>query len=468
MANSGGVYAPSANSSQLAAQASLSAASGAGFASSVPATATHSASGRPNNCVVPTFVSTFSSPIPSLAQSALPSTLNAAFPSRTIGPESFASLPVLHQPFVVGPGFSPVPAKLVSQIVAGKFVELHELLPSNIVSSEPEPQLLFDGRLVLTSPLKKPKRRIDDIATWLEAFSIFCLILVSHFPHPWKDLLQYQLLILQTYRQFSGRVWLSYDRTFRENAAATNLTDWSQLNSTLFSFHSAGWFALSTRDLSDGPTEPHGAASSQIICKSWNQGHCVAPSASCRFAHKCASCHGPPKSSSLPKKNKPSAAQHPSVAGPFSAPPFPNLHVSSFGVIPKRGQPGKWCLIVDLSSPGGASVNDGIDLDEFTLHYIKLDQVIRVVSKLGVGALMAKFDVEAAYRNMPVHQSHRVLLGMKWRDQFYVDLVLPFGLCSAPFIFNSIADMVEWILVNSYKIPHLLHYLDDFITAGHC
>ena len=79
---------------------------------------------------------------------------------------------------------------------------------------------------------------------------------------------------------------------------------------------------------------------------------------------------------------------------------------------------------------------------------------------------MAKFDVEAAYRNVPVHRSHCVLLGMKWRDQFYVDLVLPFGLRSAPFIFNSIADMVEWILVNSYQIPHLLHYLDDFITAG--
>ena len=45
-------------------------------------------------------------------------------------------------------------------------------------------------------------------------------------------------------------------------------------------------------------------------------------------------------------------------------------------------------------------------------------------------------------------------------------MVLPFGLRSAPFIFNSIADMVEWILVNSYQIPNLLHYLDDFITAG--
>ena len=82
------------------------------------------------------------------------------------------------------------------------------------------------------------------------------------------------------------------------------------------------------------------------------------------------------------KKNKPSATQHASVidaylanevslgrvAGPFNSPPFPNLQLSSFGVIPKKGQPGKWRLIVDLSSPWGASVNDGISADEFTLH----------------------------------------------------------------------------------------------------
>ena len=54
--------------------------------------------------------------------------------------------PVLHQPFMVCPGFSPIPAKLVSQIVPGKFVELNELLSSNIALNEPEPQLLFDGR----------------------------------------------------------------------------------------------------------------------------------------------------------------------------------------------------------------------------------------------------------------------------------------------------------------------------------
>ena len=79
------------------------------------------------------------------------------------------------------------------------------------MQTEPEPQLLFNGRLVLTSAPKKPKRRIEDISTWLEAFSSYCLVLVSYFPNRWKDLLQYQLLILCTYRQFAGRVWWSHD-----------------------------------------------------------------------------------------------------------------------------------------------------------------------------------------------------------------------------------------------------------------
>ena len=79
---------------------------------------------------------------------------------------------------------------------------------------------------------------------------------------------------------------------------------------------------------------------------------------------------------------------------------------------------------------------------------------------------MAKFDLEAAYRNVPVHPSDRYLLGMKWCNLYYVDLTLLVGLRSAPFIFNAIADMVEWVLVHPHQISALPHYLDDFITAG--
>ena len=67
---------------------------------------------------------------------------------------------------------------------------------------------------------------------------------------------------------------------------------------------------------------------------------------------------------------------------------------------------------MDLSSPGGWSVNDGIDPDEFALHY-DVDQIISMVSKYGQGALLAKFDVEAAYRNIAVHPGDQNLLGLK-------------------------------------------------------
>ena len=110
----------------------------------------------------------------------------------------------------------------------------------------------------------------------------------------------------------------------------------------------------------------------------------------------------------------------------------------------------------------------GISADEFTLNYVTVDQIIRSVSRLGSEALMAKFDVESAYHNVPVHPSYRYLLGMKWYNLYYVDLALPFGLRSAPFIFNVIADLVEWILVHSYQIPDLPHYLDDIVGSFVC
>ena len=56
----------------------------------------------------------------------------------------------------------------------------------------------------------------------------------------WQDLAQYKLLILSTYQQFSSGVWLAYDQAFRRHAAATNLSDWFQINVQLFNFHASG------------------------------------------------------------------------------------------------------------------------------------------------------------------------------------------------------------------------------------
>jgi hypothetical protein len=100
------------------------------------------------------------------------------------------------------------------------------------------------------------------------------------------------------------------------------------------------------------------------------------------------------------------------------------------------------------------------------MRHISVNDAIRSFVDIGPGALMAKFDVQAAYRNIPINVSDRHLLGMYWRDSFYVDLVLPFGLRSAPFIFDSVASAVHLILSHNYHVHPLFHYLDDFLTLG--
>ena len=152
------------------------------------------------------------------------------------------------------------------------------------------------------------------------------------------------------------------------------------------------------------------------------------------------------------------------VMGPFSREAFPGVQVSPFGVIPKS-EPGKWRLIIDLSAPKGSSVNDGIDPALCSLAYLSVDLVMRRVRVAGQGALLAKFDLKSAYRNVPVHPNDRWLLGMLWDDQLFVDSVLPFGLRSAPKIFTAVASMLAYV-IRKRDVCWLDHYLDDFVLVG--
>ena len=58
---------------------------------------------------------------------------------------------------------------------------------------------------------------------------------------------------------------------------------------------------------------------------------------------------------------------------------------------------------MDLSFPHGKSVNDGIDADMASLSYIKVEEVATRAAQMGWGSLLAKFDIEEAYRIVPVH-----------------------------------------------------------------
>lgn len=175
------------------------------------------------------------------------------------------------------------------------------------------------------------------------------------------------------------------------------------------------------------------------------------------------------------KRNIPSAYEHPEVVDKYlenesklgrvldfgeAHPPHP-LHVSRCGVIPKKSQPGKWQLIVDMSFPEGASVNDGISPSYCSLRYPSIIMGIQQILAAVRGAQLSKLDIKDDYRIVPVHQDYWPLLGMHWKNRYFVNTRLPFGLRSAPKLFTALADAAQW-LIQSRSVDCCLHYLDDY------
>jgi len=141
----------------------------------------------------------------------------------------------------------------------------------------------------------------------------------------------------------------------------------------------------------------------------------------------------------------------------------PDVLINRFGIIPKKHQQDTWRLITDLSHPSGSSVNDAIPSNLRSLNFLIIDDVILNILQYGRNTMLAKMDVQSAFRLLPVHPADRHLLGIKWRDQTYIDHCIPFGLHLAPKLFSILADLLAWITQNA-GVSYLIHYLDNYST----
>ena len=56
-------------------------------------------------------------------------------------------------------------------------------------------------------------------------------------------------------------------------------------------------------------------------------------------------------------------------------------------------------------------------------------------------------------------------MGIYWQSQYYVDLYLPFGLRSAPFLFNQFSNALEWILQIKSRPTGRAPYFGHFFIA---
>ncbi|XP_053098810.1 uncharacterized protein LOC128322103 isoform X1 [Hemicordylus capensis] len=153
------------------------------------------------------------------------------------------------------------------------------------------------------------------------------------------------------------------------------------------------------------------------------------------------------------------------VMGPFASPPFPGLRVSPLGVVPKK-VPGEFRLIHHLSHPRGSSVNDGIPDSLCSVRYTSFDEAVKVVRSRGPGALLAKCDIESAFRLLPVHPDDFELLGFTFAGNFYFDRALPMGCSISCAAFEAFSSFLEWAVRRLAGLSYTAHYLDDFLFVG--
>ena len=134
---------------------------------------------------------------------------------------------------------------------------------------------------------------------------------------------------------------------------------------------------------------------------------------------------------------------------------------SPLGFVPKPR--GKLRRIYHLLYPCTQSTNDGIQQEYRYLQYARVFDVCNTILLAGRGAWIIKRDQELAFRTILISEQDRWLMGFQWRDQFYTECCLPFGLRTAPFLFNLFGEALHQILQSWLGWSLVTHYLDDII-----
>jgi len=115
------------------------------------------------------------------------------------------------------------------------------------------------------------------------------------------------------------------------------------------------------------------------------------------------------------------------------------------------------------------AINNGIPEQFGSIGYSGIEDAVSTIQKLGKGGTLIKRDFESAFRHIQVSPYDSPLLGFHWQNRCYAERFRPFGLRTAPYLFNLFAEVIHWILedqLRKHNIPaRIIHYLDDFLIV---
>lgn len=122
-------------------------------------------------------------------------------------------------------------------------------------------------------------------------------------------------------------------------------------------------------------------------------------------------------------------------------------------------------FLVEKPSGGVRFIFNLKDLNNYIVPpHFKLEDWRTVVRLMLPHMQMATIDIEDAYLLVPIHEKHRIYLRFRWRGITYQFLALPFGLCTAPYIFTKIIrPIVKYLRERGFES---VVYLDDFLLLS--
>ncbi|QRV84674.1 hypothetical protein RhiJN_26739 [Ceratobasidium sp. AG-Ba] len=156
-------------------------------------------------------------------------------------------------------------------------------------------------------------------------------------------------------------------------------------------------------------------------------------------------------------------------SGPYSPSELFNLighfRASPLGVVDKASSPGDFRIVQDFSYPRNSSipsVNSEINPQDFLCTWGFFSDVVNILLSLPEGSQAATFDVDAAYRRMPVHPDDQPHIVVHWDGECWIDHCVPFGGTSSGGIFGRCGDALIHICENKGFGP-VLKWVDDFL-----
>lgn len=156
--------------------------------------------------------------------------------------------------------------------------------------------------------------------------------------------------------------------------------------------------------------------------------------------------------------------------GPFSRSRLESLigpfRTSPLGTVPKAGSLNEHRIVQDFSfprnNPSRTSINSEIDVDDFPCEWGTFSEVVLLVMDAPPGTEAASLDVDAAFRQCPIHPSQQPFFVIQWMNLFYLDHVCPFGSASSSGVFGRLADAISAIYMAN-DIGPLKKWVDDFL-----